>query len=81
MEPELGLGMGALVRHLHAKGIPATERQIDFHIRNGHLPEPPRNTSGHRVWSSVAVAVVETFFQEKAQKDAKQGMRSREVGR
>jgi len=59
------LGTGALVRRLRAIGFLATERQLDHHIRSGHLPEPPRTTSGHRVWAPQDVAVVEAFYRER----------------
>ena len=59
------LGTGALVRHLRAIGILVTERQLDHHIRAGHLPEPARTTSGHRAWDPANVARVETFFRDR----------------
>ncbi len=59
------MGTGDLLKHLRAKGLAVTERQIDFHLRAGHLSEPPRRLCGARIWELEDIIRAEIFFQKK----------------
>lgn len=58
---------GALVRYLRSLGLRVTERALEFALRSGHLPEPPRLTSGQRLWAAADIVRAETFFRERGQ--------------
>ena len=59
---------GALVRYLRGLGLHVTERALEFALRSGHLPEPPRLTSGQRLWEPEDVVRTEAYFRERGLK-------------
>jgi hypothetical protein len=54
-----------LLTFLRTQGVFVTPRQVDFAISAGHLPEPPRSTSGQRVWGPEESSLTLAFFSEK----------------
>ena len=64
------MSTGALLRHLRGLGLRVSERNLDYRLREGTLPEPPRTTSGQRAWEPEDVARAEAFFRERGVRHA-----------
>lgn len=56
---------GALIRHLRGLGLGVSELALEFNLRAGHLPEPPRLQNGNRLWEPEDIGWVEAFFRQR----------------